>query len=245
MIPVAALQTVVAALLHLGDVVNTKGLFAPSFLFMKNYIAEFLGTFALVFCGTGAIVIDEVTKGSVTHVGVAITFGLIVMAMIYTFGEKSGCHINPAVTIAFTLYGVFSSRRAVPYILSQVSGAIAASGVLKLLFPTSQSLGATLPAGSNIQSFVLELILTFFLMLAIVSVAEGGKEKGMFAGIAIGSVVLLEAMFAGPISGASMNPARSLGPALVSGNLQQLWIYLLAPILGASSAILVHKAIKS
>jgi aquaporin Z len=177
---------------------------------MKKYIAEALGTFALVFCGTGAIVVNEITGGTITHVGIAVTFGLIVMAMIYTIGDKSGAHLNPAVTIAFTLYSVFPAREVLPYILSQVTGAFIASLVLRFLFPDSVYLGATLPAGSNLQSLVLEFILTFLLMFTIVNVAESGKEKGLFAGIAIGSVVLLEAMFAGPVSGASMNPARSL-----------------------------------
>lgn len=211
---------------------------------MKQYIAEFLGTFALVFCGTGAIIINEQSNNAITHVGVAITFGLIVMAMIYTFGEKSGAHINPAVTIAFAVHKVFPASKVFPYIISQLAGAVAASAVLYLLFPGSSTLGETEPAGTAMQSLVLEFILTFFLMLTIVNVAEGGKEKGLFAGLAIGSVVLLEAMFAGPISGASMNPARSIGPALVSGSIDTLWIYIAAPLGGAVFAILVHRLIK-
>lgn len=211
---------------------------------MKQYIAEFLATFALVFCGTGAIIINEQSNNAITHVGVAITFGLIVMAMIYTFGEKSGAHINPAVTIAFVVHKVFPLNKLMPYIISQIAGAVAASGVLYLLFPSSSTLGETIPSGSMAQSLVLEFILTFFLMLTIINVAEGGKEKGLFAGIAIGSVVLLEAMFAGPISGASMNPARSIGPAIVSGNINALWIYIVAPIGGAVFAVLVHRLIK-
>jgi aquaporin Z len=211
---------------------------------MKKYIAEALGTFALVFCGTGAIVVNEITGGTITHVGIAVTFGLIVMAMIYTIGDKSGAHLNPAVTIAFTLYSVFPAREVLPYILSQVTGAFIASFALWFLFPDSVYLGATLPAGSNLQSLVLEFILTFLLMFTIVNVAESGKEKGLFAGIAIGSVVLLEAMFAGPVSGASMNPARSLAPALVSGHFQEVWIYLTAPFAGAALAVVIHKKIK-
>jgi aquaporin NIP len=211
---------------------------------MKKYTAEFIGTFALVFCGTGSIIVNEVIPGSVTHVGIAITFGLIVMAMIYALGEKSGAHLNPAVTIAFAVNGNFPGREIVPYIISQLAGAIAASTVLKMLFPSSVLLGATIPAGSNMQSFILECILTFFLMLVIIQVAKGSKEQGLFAGIAIGSVVLLEAMFAGPISGASMNPARSLGPAIVSGELKQVWIYIAAPVLGAIASIAIYKLIK-
>jgi len=211
---------------------------------MKTYLAEFIGTFALVFCGTGAIIVNEVIPGSVTHVGIAITFGLIVMAMIYALGEKSGAHLNPAVTIAFTVNGNFPVKEMGPYIISQLTGALAASGILKMLFPSSVLLGATIPSGSNMQSFVLEFILTFFLMLVIINVAKGSKEQGLFAGIAIGSVVLLEAMFAGPVCGASMNPARSLGPAIVSGEIKQVWIYITAPILGAITAIVIYKLIK-
>jgi len=211
---------------------------------MKRYFTEFIGTFILMFCGTGACVIDEVTNGSVTHVGIAFTWGLVVMAVIYALGEKSGAHINPAVTIAFAVNKNFPLKDVVPYILSQLGGALTASLVLKLLFPTSLLLGATLPAGNEMQSFVLEFILTFILMLVVINVAKGSKEQGLFAGLAIGSVVLLEAMFAGPISGASMNPARSLAPAIVSGHLQHIWIYVTAPVLGAVAAIFIHKIIK-
>jgi aquaporin NIP len=210
---------------------------------MKKYLAEFIGTFALVFCGTGAIIINEITNGAVTHVGIAITFGLIVMTMIYALGEKSGAHLNPAVTIAFSLNGNFPSKKIIPYVVSQFSGASAASLVLKFLFPGSILLGATIPAGSDLQSFILEFFLTFFLMFVIINVSTGSKEQGLFAGIAIGAVVLLEAMFAGPVCGASMNPARSFAPAMVSGEIKHLWIYLTAPFLGAISAIGIHKII--
>lgn len=208
---------------------------------MNKWLAELIGTFALVFCGTGAIVIDQQSGGAVTHVGVAITFGLIVMAMIYTLGSISGAHLNPAVTIAFTLAKRFQLKQVLPYIIAQVAGAILASLALNYLFPTNETLGATLPAGSEMQSFILEFILTFFLMLVIINVASGSKEQGMFAGLAIGSTVLLEAMFAGPICGASMNPARSIAPALISGHLEHLWLYIVATIIGAAFAIPVWK----
>ena len=208
---------------------------------MRKYIAEFIGTFILVFCGTGAMVIDQQTAGAVTHAGVSITWGLVVMSLIYSMGSTSGCHINPAVSIAFTLAGRFKARLLPGYIISQITGALLASLILKLLFPTSPLLGATMPAGSEIQSFILELLLTFFLMLVILNVAHGSKEQGQFAGIAIGAVVGLEAMFAGPICGASMNPARSLAPAIVSGHLQHLWLYIIAPITGAGLAVPVWK----
>ncbi|VXA92898.1 conserved membrane hypothetical protein [Flavobacterium sp. 9AF] len=206
---------------------------------MRRYIAEIIGTFAIVFCGTGAIIIDQETNGTISHSGIAITFGLIVMAMIYALGSISGAHFNPAVTIAFSIANKFKKREIFPYVVSQFLGAIAASGLLYLLFPSNVFLGATIPTGSNMQSFILEFILTFLLMLVILSVAHGSKEQGMFAGIAIGSVVGLEAMFAGPICGASMNPARSLGPAFVADQMSQLWIYLLAPTFGAAIAVFV------
>lgn len=208
---------------------------------INKYIAEFIGTFALVFCGTGAIVIDQQTNGNVTHVGIAITFGLIVMAMIYTLGDISGAHMNPAVTIAFTIAKRFQITQVLPYIISQLAGAFLASIILKYLFPTNETLGTTLPAGTEIQSFILEFILTFFLMLVIINVATGSKEQGMFAGLAIGSIILLEAMFAGPICGASMNPARSISPAFISGHTEHLWIYIVAPVSGAAFAIPVFK----
>ena len=211
---------------------------------MKKYIAELIGTFALVFCGTGAIIIDQQTNGQVGHIGVAITFGLIVTAMIYAFGGTSGAHLNPAVTIAFSLASLFPKKEILPYIAAQITGAFIATTLLKLLFPTNINLGATIPAGSNLQSFVLEIILTFILMLVILFTSQGSKETGTMAGLAIGGTVLLEAMFAGPICGASMNPARSLSPAIVSGNITTLWIYLTAPVLGAIIATFAWKYIK-
>ena len=206
-------------------------------LTIKKFMAEVIGTFALVFAGTGAIVINDVSGGSITHVGIALTFGLVVLAMIYTVGDISGAHLNPAVTSAFWLSGRFPAGLVIPYIASQCLGAFAASGVLRFLFPTHGTLGSTLPAGSEMQSFVLEFILTFLLMFVILNVSTGAKEKGITAGIAVGAVIGLEAMFAGPICGASMNPARSLAPAVVSGHLEHLWIYLAAPVLGACFAI--------
>ena len=212
---------------------------------MKKYVAEILGTFALVFCGTGAIIINQETSGIVTHPGIAFTFGLIVMVMIYALGPVSGAHLNPAVTIAFTVAKRFSIREVIPYLLSQSAGAFLASATLHLLFPANQFLGATLPAGSETQSFVLELILAFFLMLVIIQVATGSKEQGMFAGLAIGGTVLLEAMFAGPICGASMNPIRSLSPAFISGHTEHLWIYLTAPFIGSMTAVAAWRLIRS
>ncbi len=206
---------------------------------MKKYLAEAFATFALVFAGTGAIVIDQVSGGAVTHVGVGLSFGLVVMAMIYALGDVSGAHLNPAVTLAFFAARRFPGRQILPYVASQCAGAVLASLVLQFLFPHSPTLGGTFPAGSAAQSFVLELLLTCILMFVILAVSTGAKERGITAGIAIGGVVALEALFAGPICGASMNPARSLGPALVSGKWSALWIYLLAPVVGAFLGVVV------
>ncbi len=210
----------------------------------KQLAAELMGTFCLVFAGTGAIVIDGVSGGAVSHVGVALTFGLIVLAMIYALGDISGAHLNPAVTIGFCTARRFPASSVLPCVLSQCAGALLASFVLRVLFPQSATLGATIPTGSSTQSFVLEFILTWMLMLVILNVSTGAKEKGITAGIAIGGVIALEALFAGPICGASMNPARSLAPALVSLHLSSLWIYLLTPTLGAVAAVFACRCIR-
>jgi len=204
---------------------------------MKTYLAELLGTFTLVFVGTGAIVINDVSHGAVSQVGISLTFGLVVMAMIYALGDISGAHLNPAVTFGFWISGRFPGRKLVPYTVSQLGGAALASILLHLLFPSHSTLGATLPAGPPAQSLILEILLAFFLMFVILNVSTEAKERGVMAGVAIGGIVGLEAMFAGPITGASMNPARSLAPALVSGQTQYLWIYLVAPLLGTYLAM--------
>ena len=211
---------------------------------VKKLAAEFIGTFALVFAGTGAIVIDEVSGGAVTHVGVALTFGLIVLAMIYTVGDISGAHLNPAVSLGFFAARRFPLREVIPYVASQFAGAFAASGTLRFLFPQNAMLGTTTPAGSISQSFVLELVLTAILMFAILGVSTGAAEKGITAGIVVGAVIGLEAMFAGPICGASMNPARSLAPALVSGHIQDVWVYLIAPAAGAFVGVLGCRCVR-
>lgn len=211
---------------------------------MNRLAAEFIGTFGIVFAGTGAIVINQETHGSITHLGIAITFGLIVLSMIYAFGDVSGAHFNPAVTLAFASIGRFEWIRVPAYLGAQLAGALAASGLLRILFPANKFLGATLPSGGDLQSFLFEVVLTFFLMLVILQVSSGAKEKGITAGIAIGAMVGLEALFAGPICGASMNPARSLGPAVVALHLDHLWIYLIAPTLGALLAIPAHRMVQ-
>ncbi len=211
---------------------------------MKRYVAEFIGTFALVFAGTGAIVINEVSGGIITHVGVALTFGLIVLAMIYTLGDISGAHLNPAVTIGFWFSRRLHGREVLPYVASQCLGALAASVTLRFLFQNNQLLGTTQPAGSNTQSFVLELLLTSILMFVILGVSTGAREKGITAGIVVGAVIGLEAMFAGPITGASMNPARSLGPAIVSQHLNALWIYVVAPVVGTALGVFACRCVR-
>lgn len=213
---------------------------------MKKYYAEILGTFAMVFCGCGAMTINEITNGSISHVGVAITWGLIVMAMIYAFGEISGAHFNPAVTFGFAYAKKFPWKEVPKYIASQAIGAFLACLILWFLFPDSETLGSSFPADGfdPYKAFILELILTFFLMLTIINVSTGSKEVGTMAGIAIGGVILLEAMFAGPMTKASMNPIRSLAPAIISGNIQDLWLYLTAPFVGAFLAVASCKLVK-
>ncbi len=211
---------------------------------MKKYIAEFIGTFTLVFCGCGAIVTNEFSQGTVTHSGIALTFGLVVMSLIYAFGEISGAHFNPAVTIAFAYARRFPVKEVPKYIFAQCIGAIIAAVLLLILFPENEFLGTTLPKIDVWRVFLFEVILTFFLMLVIINVSTGSKETGVMAGIAIGGVVWFEAQFAGPITGASMNPARSIGPALISGHIEHLWLYILAPIIGAILAVLSCRLVK-
>lgn len=206
----------------------------------QKLYAEFIGTFILIFCGTGSMVINEATGGAIGNTGIALTWGLIVMALIYTFGGISGCHINPAVTMALAVQKKFSRKHVAPYLVAQVCGAVVASLVLRFLFPDAITLGETLPKGSELQSFVLEFLLTFFLMTTIIYSTKEEETK-YFAPLAIGGVVGLEACFAGPICGASMNPARSLAPALVNLNFEHLWVYLVATILGALFAVFLDR----
>ncbi|WP_370003573.1 MIP/aquaporin family protein, partial [Winogradskyella sp.] len=220
---------------------------SSTYTLSKKLWSEFIGTFAMVFCGCGAMTVNEITGGSITHVGVAITWGLIVMAMIYAFGEISGAHFNPAVTIGFAVAKKFEWKNVPKYILFQVVGAFMAIAILWVLFPESNSFGHTYPAEGfePYKAFILELLLTFFLMVVIINVSTGSKEIGTMAAIAVGGVILLEAMFAGPMTKASMNPARSLAPAIISGNMQSVWLYLTAPIVGSFLAVFSCRLVKN
>lgn len=209
---------------------------------LKKLLAECIGTYFLVFAGTGAIIVDHLTH-TLSHSGVAITFGLAVLALIYTFGHISGAHFNPAVTIGFAILKDISAAGALMYITAQTAGAVLASVSLLAIFGNVAHLGATVPNASWQQSFMLEAILTFGLMMVILGSSKHGKAVKSFAGMAIGSTVGLEAMFAGPICGASMNPARSLAPAIVSGTADHLWVYLVSTVLGALAAACVYKFI--
>lgn len=202
-------------------------------------VAEAVGTFALVFAGCGAIMVDA-KMGALGHVGVAISFGLVIMVMIYALGHVSGAHLNPAVTFSFALTRHFPRRHIVPYWGAQLSGALIAAAILRGSLGNIAHVGATYPSGSDGQAFLWEAVLSFFLMLVIMAVATDTRAVGEAAAIAIGGTVGLDAMFGGPITGASMNPARSLGPGIVAGDLHAIWIYLLAPIVGALVAALTY-----
>jgi len=207
---------------------------------MKNYIAEFTGTFLLVLFGTGAIVLGQSGFLFFDHLVISIIFGLAVFLMILLFGKISGAHINPAVTLCLAIDKKFRWKDVLPYIIFQLLGALLASFILHLLFPLNKFLGATLPSGNVLASFVLEIVLMFSLMLTILNAGS----NFIMAALAIATVVGLEAFFAGPFCGASMNPARSIAPAIVSGHLQHLWIYIFAPVIGGIFAIGNDKLIK-
>ena len=210
---------------------------------LRACVAELIGTFALVFAGAGAIMVDAKTA-ALGHVGVAITFGLVIMVMIYAVGHVSGAHFNPAVSLAFAVTRHFPWPRVALYWLAQLVGALLAAALLRASLGNLAHVGATLPAGSDGQSFVWEIVLTAFLMFVIMAVATDTRAVGEAAAIAVGGTVGLDAMFGGPISGASMNPARSAGPAILSGDLRALWIYLVAPAVGAMAGAVAYQFVR-
>ncbi len=212
---------------------------------MKKYITEFLGTFILLFIGTGCVIVNQQTDGAVSLPGIAACWGLVIIATVYAFGDISGNHLNPAVTLAFAIDKRFEWKEVPPYILAQLFGALSASGLLHFLFPLNDTLGITQPSGSDSQAFIIETIMTFILMMVILRVSTGAKEKGFTAGIVIGFTVWFLILFGGPITGTSLNPTRSIAPAIVSGNWQSIWIYLTAPFVGAVLAVFVHRVIHS
>ena len=211
---------------------------------LRAATAEAIGAFALVFAGAGAVMVDAKTH-ALGHVGVAITFGLVIMAMIYAVGHISGAHFNGAVTFAFTLTRHFPWTRALVYWAAQLIGAVTAAAVLRGSLGDAAHVGATLPSGSQGQSFLWEAVLSAILMFVIMAVATDTRAVGEAAAIAIGGTIGLDAMFGGPISGASMNPMRSMGPAFVSGDLHALWVYIVAPVLGASIGALLYQFVRS
>ncbi|MES2621863.1 MAG: aquaporin [Bacteroidota bacterium] len=212
---------------------------------MKKYLTEFIGTFILIFAGTGAVIVNQQTNGALGLPGIAAVWGFVIIALIYSFGDISGTHINPAVTVAFAFDKRFEWKEVPAYLVSQFFGALAASATLHFLFPENSTLGITQPSGTQMQSLVLEVLMTFILMMVILRVSTGAKEKGITAGIAIGGTVWFLVLFGGPVSGTSLNPTRSLAPALLTGNLQSLWLYILGPVAGAFLAVIVHRIINT
>jgi MIP family channel proteins len=211
---------------------------------LQRYLAEFLGTFMLVFVGTGAIVVDTATGGEITHLGVALAFGLTIMFIIYSIGHISGAHVNPAVTLAFATVRRFPPLDIVPYWSAQVSGALAASVVLRLFFGDTGELGATASAIGAVPGLIVEILIGFVLMFVIISVATDTRAVGEAAAIAIGGTLAALVLFAGPLTGASLNPARSIGPAVISGRVGELWIYLIGPTVGLMLGALVYQLLR-
>ncbi len=210
---------------------------------MRRYLAELIGTFILLFVGTGCVVVNEQTAGALGLPGIAAVWGFVIIALIYAFGDISGTHLNPAVTVAFAVDKRFEWKEVPGFLVAQFIGALSASLLLHYLFPENRTLGITQPSGSAMQSLILEIIMAFILMMIILRVSVGAKEKGITAGLAIGATVWLLVLFGGPISGTSLNPTRSLAPAIVTGNFQSLLIYLASPFAGMLLAVGVHRVL--
>ncbi|KAG0592133.1 hypothetical protein KC19_1G227800 [Ceratodon purpureus] len=216
----------------------------PNTTLVQKVVAEVISTFILVFTGCGAAMVNTISDGKVTPVGISLVFGLVVTIMIYAVGHISGAHMNPAVTLAFAVARHFPWTQVPLYIGAQCGGSIMASFTLRWILHPAASEGATLPAGSDVQSFLLEIVITFILMFVVAAVATDTRACGELAGIAVGSAVALNALMAGPISGASMNPARSLGPAVASGNYRAIWVYITGPIIGSVLGMMAYNSIR-
>ncbi|KAK1410371.1 hypothetical protein QVD17_36907 [Tagetes erecta] len=211
----------------------------------QKMLAEFIGTFCIIFIGCGSVVVNKLYGGIVTFPGICVTWGLIVMTMIYTVGHVSGAHFNPAVTISLYLLGLCPSEEVAFYILSQVLGSLFGSGTLTMIFSvTPEAYFGTMPSGSAIQSFVVEIIITFILMFIVSGATIDHRAIKKQGGIVVGMTIIMNVFVAGPISGASMNPARSLGPAIVKLKFKAIWVYICGPIIGAAMGGLVYKLLK-
>lgn len=213
-------------------------------LHLPRYVGELVGTFVIVFVATGVVVGNAAAEGVITHLGVAIATGLVVTAMIYALGHLTGAHFNPAVSLAFAVGRHFPVRDLIPYWLAQFLGAALASLLVRFLWGDVAHLGANLPGLGDGRALLLEVVLTFILMFVITAVATDVRAAGQAAALAIGFTVLLEVLFAGPASGASMNPARSFGPALVSGTWSHQWIYYAGPFAGAAAGVLAYEFLR-
>jgi MIP family channel proteins len=212
---------------------------------LRRSAAEALAAFALVFAGCGAAVTNAAYGGALGTVGIALVFGLVIMAMVYATGHLSGAHVNPAVTVAFSLTRHFPAREAIAYVVAQCAGAVIGALLLLAVWPEQPAqLGATVPSISIGGALAYEMVLTAFLMFVIMAVATDTRSVGAAAAIAIGGTVGLDALFGGPVTGASMNPARSLGPALASGEWTDFWIYVAGPLLGAALGALAYQLVR-
>lgn len=210
---------------------------------MNKYLSEFLGTFILLFTGTGCVVVNQQFGGALGLPGIAAVWGLVIIALIYAFGDISGTHINPAVTVAFAVDKRFAWKEVPGYLLAQLAGALAGSGLLHYLFPSNTTLAITQPSGTELQALIMETLMTCILMLVVLRVSTGAKEKGITAGIAIGATVWLLVLFGGPVCGTGLNPTRSLAPAIVTGNFTSLWLYIAGPFAGALLAVGLHRVL--
>lgn len=210
---------------------------------MKKYLSEFLGTFILLFTGTGCVVVNQQFGGALGLPGIAAVWGLVIIALIYAFGDISGTHINPAVTVAFAVDKRFEWKEVPGFLSAQLLGALAGSGFLHYLFPENTTLAVTQPSGSDLQALLMETVMTCILMLVVLRVSTGAKEKGITAGIAIGATVWLLVLFGGPVCGTGLNPTRSLAPAIVTGNFHSLWVYIAGPFVGALAAVGIHRVL--